>query len=105
MESCEVRVTADAVMKRKMHHPVLVTIKETQMPDSRVALRVGLLIAAAAALAFAAVQVRDRRNVAIATVDSIEQQLASLDPVTRAAVVARLSSHAVNSIKAEHGKA
>ena len=75
------------------------------MPDSRVALRVGLLIAAAAALAFAAVQVRDRRNVAIATVDSIEQQLASLDPVTRAAVVARLSSHAVNSIKAEHGKA
>ena len=75
------------------------------MIDSKMALRVGLLVAAAAALAFAAIQVRDKRNVALATTDAIEQQLAALDPVTRAAVVARLSSHAVDAVRADHGKA
>ena len=74
------------------------------MPDSRVALRVGLLIAAAAALAFAAVQVREKRSLALATVDEIESQLASLDPATRAAVVAKLSADGAEKVHDPHGK-
>jgi hypothetical protein len=74
------------------------------MPDSRVALRVGLLIAAAAALAFAAVQVREKRSLALATVDEIESQLASLDPATRAAVVAKLSADGAKKVHDLHGK-
>jgi len=74
------------------------------MPDSRVALRVGLLIAAAAALAFAAVQVREKRSLALATVDEIESQLASLDPATRAAVVAKLSADGAKKVHDQHGK-
>ena len=74
------------------------------MPDSRVALRVGLLIAAAAALAFAAVQVREKRSLALATVDEIESQLASLDPATRAAVVAKLSADGAKEVHDLHGK-
>jgi len=42
------------------------------MLNSRVALRVGLLVATAVALAIAASQVREKRNLAIATVDDIE---------------------------------
>jgi len=71
------------------------------MLNSRVALRVGLLIAAAVALAIAASQVREKRNLAIATVDDIEAQLAALDPATRAAVVSRLS---VDAAKTVHDK-
>ena len=74
------------------------------MPDSRVALRVGLLIAAAAALAFAAVQVREKKSLALATVDEIESQLASLDPATRAAVVAKLSADGAKKVHDLHGK-
>ena len=72
--------------------------------DSKVALRVGLLVATAVALASAAVQVRDKRSLALATVGDIEMQLASLDPVTRAAVVARLSADGANKVHRMHGK-
>jgi len=71
------------------------------MLDSKIALRVGLLVAAAVALAIAASQVRDKRSLALATVDDIESQLAALDPATRAAVIARLS---VDAAKTVHDK-
>ena len=71
------------------------------MLDSKIALRVGLLVAAAVALAVAASQVREKRGLALATVDAIEDQLAALDPATRAAVVARLS---VDAAKTVHDK-
>jgi len=74
------------------------------MLDSRVALRVGLLVAAGAALALAALQVREKRSLAIATVDDIEAQLASLDPATRAAVIARLSADGAKKVHDLHGK-
>ena len=75
------------------------------MLNSRVALRVGLLIAAAVALAIAAAQVREKRNLAIATVDDIEAQLAALDPATRAAVVSRLSVDAAKRVHDKRTKA
>jgi len=75
------------------------------MLDSKIALRVGLLIAAAAALAIAASQVREKRSLALATVDDIEGQLAALDPVTRAAVVARLSTDAAKTVHDKRTKA
>jgi hypothetical protein len=68
------------------------------MVDSKVLLRVGLLVAAAAALAFAAVSVREKHEIAVSTVDDIEAQLAALDPATRAAVIARLSTHAAKAV-------
>ena len=75
------------------------------MLNSRVALRVGLLIAAAVALAIAAAQVREKRDLAIATVDDIEAQLAALDPATRAAVVSRLSVDAAKTVHDKRTKA
>ena len=75
------------------------------MLNARVALRVGLLIAAAVALVIAASQVREKRNLAIATVDDIEAQLAALDPATRAAVVSRLSVDAAKTVHDKRTKA
>jgi len=72
------------------------------MLDSKVALRVGVLVAAALALAVAASQLREKRSLAIATVDDIEAQLAALDPATRAAVVSRLSVDAAKTIHDKH---
>jgi hypothetical protein len=74
------------------------------MLDPRVALRVGLLVAAAVALAFAAVQVREKRSLALAAVDDIERQLASLDPATRAAVITRMSADGAKKMHDLHGK-
>lgn len=74
------------------------------MLDARVGVRVGLLVAAAVALALAASQVREKRAVAVATVDDIEAQLAALDPATRAAVVARLSADAARTARARHAR-
>ena len=62
-------------------------------------LRVALFAAAAAALIAAAMQLREKRaNVAL-TAQGIEDQLNALDPVTRAAVVARLTADATQEIK------
>ena len=74
------------------------------MLDPRVALRVGLLVAAAVALAFAAFQVREKRSLALATVDDIESQLPSLDPATRAAVITRMSADGAKKMHDLHGK-
>ena len=65
-------------------------------------IRAGLLVVAAVLLAAAAVQLRDKREVAELTVQNIHDQLDALDPVTRAAVVARLSSDEVAKVRDHH---
>jgi hypothetical protein len=68
------------------------------MVDSKVLLRVGLLVAAAAALAFAAASIREKHEIAVSTVEDIEAQLAALDPATRASVIARLTRDAARVV-------
>lgn len=72
------------------------------MLEPRVMLRAGLLVAAAVALAVAAAQLREKHNLVITAVDDIEAQLAALDPATRAAVVARLSTDAARAVHNKH---
>jgi hypothetical protein len=60
---------------------------------------VALLAAAAVALAAAAVALQVKRQLADQTADDIENQLAALDPVTRAAVVSRLTTDAASEVK------
>ena len=66
-------------------------------------IRALLLAAAAAALAFAASQFREKHEEAELTVQSIHDQLDALDPVTRAAVVTRLTSDEVKKVR-DHGQ-
>jgi hypothetical protein len=61
-------------------------------------LRAILFAAAAVALAFAARQLRDTQRKISLNVDEIEEQIAGLDPVTRAGVVARLTADAAKSV-------
>jgi hypothetical protein len=62
-------------------------------------IRAVLLVAAAAVLAAAAALLRDKRQTAELTVDDIHEQLDALDPVTRAAVIARLTSDEVKKVR------
>jgi hypothetical protein len=62
-------------------------------------IRVALLVATAVVLLAAAVQLREMHDTAELTVDNIEEQLDALDPVTRAAVIARLSSDEVKKVR------
>jgi len=62
-------------------------------------IRVGLLVAAAAILAAAAAQLRDKRKTAELTVENIHEQLDALDPVSRAAVIAKLGSDEVKKVR------
>ena len=64
-------------------------------------LRAALLVAAAIALAAAAVQLRDKRETAEMTVENIQAELDALDPVSRAAVIARLSSDEVKKVRSQ----
>ena len=64
-------------------------------------IRVALFVAAAVALAAAAAQLRDKRQMAELTVENIHEQLDALDPVTRAAVIARLSSDEVKKVRGQ----
>ena len=57
-------------------------------------------IAAAVAAAVAIARVRAIQEQADATTDSIHHQLDELDPVTRAAVIARLTKDAADEAKA-----
>jgi len=68
------------------------------MSSTRI-IRALLLAAAAAALVVAAAQLRDKRETAELTVDSIHDQLDALDPATRAAVVAKLTSDEVQKVR------
>ncbi|HEY5184602.1 MAG TPA: hypothetical protein VIM19_06785 [Actinomycetes bacterium] len=73
------------------------------MNDTARILRVVLLAAAAAALAAAALQLREKKQSADLIVAEIEDRLAQLDPVTRAAVVAELTANATKRVRAMHG--
>ena len=64
-------------------------------------LRVALFAAAAAACIAAALQLREQRATVAATAEGIEDQLNDLDPVTRAAVVARLTKDAAEEIRSQ----
>jgi hypothetical protein len=65
-------------------------------------IRAALLVATAVVLVVAAAQLREKRNVADLTVENIHEQLNALDPVTRAAVIARLSSDEVKKVRDQH---
>jgi hypothetical protein len=69
------------------------------MGSSTRIIRAVLLVAAALVLAAAAAQLRDKRQTAELTVDDIHEQLDALDPATRAAVVARLTSDEVKKVR------
>jgi predicted ATPase len=58
-----------------------------------------LLAAAAAALAAAAYLLREKHQEAEAAVQTIQDQLDALDPATRAAVIARLTSDEVKRVR------
>ncbi len=62
-------------------------------------IRAALLVAAAIALAAAAVQLREKHQTAELTVENIQAQLDALDPASRAAVIARLSSDEVKKVR------
>ena len=62
-------------------------------------LRAALLAAAAVALAAAAIQLRGKRHTAELTIESIQAQLDALDPVTRAAVIARLGADEAKKVR------
>ena len=66
-------------------------------------LRAVLLAAALGALVFAATRLRDTRSKIATSVGEIEAQIAGLDPVTRAGVVARLTADAAKSAHEQVG--
>jgi len=74
-----------------------------QMPTLHRVLRVILFAAAAAACVAAALQLRERHAAVEQTANDIEDQLNDLDPVTRAAVVARLSKDAEEEVRSRVG--
>jgi len=73
------------------------------MGSSRQIIRAVLFAAAAAALVFAAYQLREKHEQADLAVQNIHDQLDALDPATRAAVVARLTSEEVQKVR-DHGQ-
>jgi hypothetical protein len=75
----------------------------TAMNDVARVVRVVLLAAAAAVLAAAAIQLREKKQSSDRIVGEIEDRLDSLDPITRAAVVAELSADATKHVRALRG--
>ena len=69
------------------------------MGMSKRVIRALLLAAAAAALAAAAYQLREKHLEADEAVQAIHDQLDALDPVTRAAVIGRLTSEEVKKVR------
>ena len=72
------------------------------MTSSTRIIRAVLLVAVAAAAAVAVVQLCGRKKTAELAAENIHEQLDALDPVTRAAVIARLSSDEVQKVR-DHG--
>jgi hypothetical protein len=70
------------------------------MSRSRRILAVALIAATAAAVAVIVIKFRKMDEVATETADDIEMQLDALDPITRAAVVEKLSARAVEGVEA-----
>jgi hypothetical protein len=62
-------------------------------------MRALLLVAAAAALAVAAYQLREKHQEAEQAVQNIHDQIDALDPVTRAAVIGRLTSQEAKKVR------
>ena len=69
------------------------------MGISRRTIRAVLLAAAGVALAVAAYQLREKHQEAELAVQNIHDQLDALDPATRAAVIARLTSDEVKKVR------
>ena len=69
------------------------------MGMSKRVIRALLLAAAAAALAVAAYQLREKHLEADQAVQAIHDQLDALDPVTRAAVIGRLTAEEVKKVR------
>ena len=69
------------------------------MNSSTRIIRAALLAAAAVALAAAAYLLREKHQAAEDAVENIQDQLEALDPATRAAVVARLTSDEVKKVR------
>jgi hypothetical protein len=69
------------------------------MGSSTRIIRAALLAAAAVALAAAAYLLREKHREAEDAVENIQDQLDALDPATRAAVVARLTSDEVKKVR------
>jgi len=70
-----------------------------QMGLSPRIIRAALLVATAVVLVVAAAQLRDKRETAELTIEDIQAQLDALDPATRAAVIARLTSDEVKKVR------
>ncbi len=62
-------------------------------------LKLVLLAGMAAGIAFAVIKLRHTQKLATQTVGDIEAQIDALDPVTRAAVVAKLTADAAKDVK------
>jgi len=71
------------------------------MGSSTRIIRAALLAAAAAALAAAAYLLREKHQQAQAAVQNIQDQLDALDPATRAAVIARLTSEEIKRARGD----
>ena len=69
------------------------------MGSSTRIIRAAMLAAAAEALAAAAYLLREKHQEAEDAVENIQDQLDALDPATRAAVVARLTSDEVKKVR------
>jgi hypothetical protein len=65
---------------------------------SRILVGVAVVAVAGAAVVYVSRDLRRKQEVADQTADQIEAQIAALDPVTRAAVVARLSTDAAKTV-------
>lgn len=69
------------------------------MNEPKTAFRVVLLVAAAGLLAIAAHVLRDKKLAVETITQQIEDTISALDPVTRAAVITRLSTDVGEKVK------
>jgi type III secretory pathway lipoprotein EscJ len=69
------------------------------MGESRNILRIVLLVAAAVSLAAAASLLSEKKKIVDVTAQQIEDTISALDPATRAAVIARLTTDAGERVK------
>ena len=62
---------------------------------------IAIVAGAAAVMVFVVLRLRDPHSLANRTVDDIETEINALDPITRAAVVARLSADLAKDVKSK----
>jgi hypothetical protein len=74
------------------------------MGESNRLIRLVLLVTGAAIVAVAIAQLRAKREAVEVTTQRIHDQLDELDPVTRSAVIARLTKDAANDVEARLGR-